>query len=1197
MNATDDDDVVLQKAASTLLLDLQALINRVLRKENGAVHRRVRERDLDRFIPLLVPFQEDPQLLDAQLKHLIPPLVAAYLDYLRITPRPGLKKKFVPLSHAICRILNLFCNVRGEKVVIGFLNNEPRYLEPVLAEFESGLTVSGEELDAISQKIIPWEERYVLLLWLSHLMLAPFPLASISATHSSEETSKETGIKLPSELSGVVLRVLPICVAHLKSASKERGAAGSLLVKLVLRPDMQKIGMLDALIQWALTSLESFSEGTSDIHQYLGVLSFISGIVASATNQEIGPYLQAIYTKCQLFITSDALAFVRSSAVARKLVIKTLRNVTVHCLQSASSLEGIDTPTVLEEVIDFLLQSLADGDTPVRYAASKALSVITLKLDPEMGGEVVEAILGSLNEDVYWEGSRRSLSGVNPLRWHGLTLTLAHLLYRKAPSTDQLPDILNALLLALAFEQRSATGGSIGTNVRDAACFGIWALSRRYLTKDLLAVQTTSIRASHQNLHSYSVPQVLAIELLVAACLDPAGNIRRGSSAALQELIGRHPDTVQEGIPLVQIVDFHAVGLRDRAICEVGINAAQLYPIYWDAIFENLLEWRGVGSLDTSSRLSAANAIGLLSRYQLFPKVNAMVKNIWQQLDGLASRQIEERHGLVMSLAFLISQSNTQSAAQRAPISDSEANPPPSRSLAELAELTRVWTIFDKTLNLEDKAFISPAMRPELTASAICSLLGALASISVQIIGSNETIQPPSKELVRLLDLCLGRTEESVLQAIPKTVIYTIEALQANASSTVSTVVSAWIDYLEQEASYASRRASGFAIALGAAYSHLSSLPEPDLNSYEQRIIAVLTFRCTAAVDIPARTAALQSLGTLLQEAAARATRSSTTTTNPSSLLPPTSKAKITQALNTALNDYTVTERGDVGALVRLEAIATTEIAWRTALLSGSAGANELHAAVLRLSVERLDKMRVRAAHCLEAGNQEHFEAAISGAADGVSSYAYFAEALGVFSPQSPAWLKKAVMEGYVSAAGMGSESVVQNARMVLVDAMERLPGEGEGEGGSCSLLDVMDILVELLKGSLANDRVLIPAMEVVAFLFDAGVVQRLVGTRFNFRALLSLTQKAHYKSTNINKLHIALDVYRGLAEIDSTRKDVLLKVASMLLHPFPKIRSSAAETLWVVTSDDDLKLHDWAQQPKNLKPAVEALKKRLGAT
>ena len=58
-----------------------------------------------------------------------------------------------------------------------------------------------------------------------------------------------------------------------------------------------------------------------------------------------------------------------------------------------------------------------------------------------------------------------------------------------------------------------------------------------------------------------------------------------------------------------------------------------------------------------------------------------------------------------------------------------------------------------------------------------------------------------------------------------------------------------------------------------------------------------------------------------------------------------------------------------------------------------------------------------------------------------------------------------------------------------------------------------------------------------------------------SYRSLLFLIQKSHYKSTNLHKLHIALDVYRGLANIPTIRKDVIAKVASMLLHPFPKVR------------------------------------------
>lgn len=39
-----------------------------------------------------------------------------------------------------------------------------------------------------------------------------------------------------------------------------------------------------------------------------------------------------------------------------------------------------------------------------------------------------------------------------------------------------------------------------------------------------------------------------------------------------------------------------------------------------------------------------------------------------------------------------------------------------------------------------------------------------------------------------------------------------------------------------------------------------------------------------------------------------------------------------------------------------------------------------------------------------------------------------------------------------------------------------------------------------------------------------------------------------------MQKLHLALDVYRGLGSIPATRADTLSKVSSMLLHPFPKV-------------------------------------------
>jgi len=1094
------------------------------------------------------PFQEDPQLLDTHLKTLIPPLVAAYLEVLRTTARRKNKKGFLPLTHAICQLLNLFCKVRGEKVIKGFLNNEPRYLKPILDQFENGENFRQPDDEPSLQSMRPWTERYILLLWLSHLMLAPFPLASMSALQSSHDTSTTLGLDLPLQVPEVTLRVVTICIKGLQSATKERSAATTLLVTLCVRPDMQKLGLLDALVKWSLSFFSKASKSTSEIHEYLGVLSFLSGLVGSATSDEIGPFLPAIYQSYQNIISQDALAFVKSSAVGRKLVVKTFRNIVIHCLQASSNFNGLDTTTVLEEVIEFLLESLADGDTPVRYAASKALSIVTMKLDPEMATDVVEAIFGSLNENVYWQGTKRNLSGVNSLRWHGLTLTLSHLLYRRAVPTKQLPDILNALLLALAFEQRSATGGSIGTNVRDAACFGVWALSRRYTTQELLAVETTSVRASEHH-KSLSIPQVLAIELVVVACLDPAGNIRRGSSAALQELIGRHPNTIAEGIPLVQVVDFHAVGLRERAICDVAIKAGGLYQLYWEALFENLLGWRGTGSLDAPSRLFAASAVGLLSAKQPSNIIVRMADEVCTQLRALKPREIEERQGIVMALTALVNQT-------------AEPNLQPDRfdvenkTTVELPNLIYLWKLLEDALNLDEKSFTSPALRPEFTASSICHFLGAIANITYKG-GLATQVKLPTSEVIRLLNLCLGRHEDAVLAAIPSPSRAIFQLLFTTSTTDSEQLISGWLTKLENEASYNGLRCSGYAIALGAVYSQLDDVHQ------QARVIKVLTFRTTSAVAIEARTVALQALDVLLTNY--QDPRSPST-------LPLDIINQVASALHVALNDYTVTERGDIGSLVRLEALSTTGTAWSTKLLRGSSSEEQLRADVLRLSLEKLDKVRTRAVHVLEYGTYGHVQNAANGVAEGVSSYAYFANALGMLKTSTPYAIKEALTLGFISSAGMGSESVVQNSRAALLDAIDLLPTTSSGEAEGFTLLDVANCFVEILKQSLDTERTLLPLLDVVAFLFDMQVMHRLIPTTFkydllhlskplsftneaySFRTLLSLTQKAHFKSTHMQKLHLALDVYRGLGSIPSTRADTIAKVTSMLLHPFPKV-------------------------------------------
>ena len=235
--------------------------------------------------------------------------------------------------------MNTFCKVRGEKVIKGFFNNEPRYLELILRELEVSGATESEDVDSVQQETArPWIQRYVLLLWLSQLLLAPFPLESMSRLQVSADAPVALGLKLPAELPGVTLRVLSICMSGLRSPTKERSAAASLLVRTCVRPDMQKLGLLDAMVQWSLSFFTDMSDERTNIHQCLGVLSFLSGLLASATNEELGPFLAAIYLSCRKILDQESLAVVRSSAVARKLIVKSLRNIIIHCLHATLTL-------------------------------------------------------------------------------------------------------------------------------------------------------------------------------------------------------------------------------------------------------------------------------------------------------------------------------------------------------------------------------------------------------------------------------------------------------------------------------------------------------------------------------------------------------------------------------------------------------------------------------------------------------------------------------------------------------------------------------------------------------------------------------------------------------------------------------------------------------------------------------------------
>lgn len=775
--------------------------------------------------------------------------------------------KAIPLPRGICRILYTFCKIRGEKVIVQFLNNEPRYLDSMLDSFRMWGQVPSSFADNVVFFGAPmvWEERYIMLLWLSHLVLSPFDLDSISSVTLENFNSDVKTAKIPSETPAVARQILSISVENLESAGREREAARALLVRLLLRPDMYRLGLLHSLFEWSMSSLNVPDEDLKPIYTHIGILSFLNGVITSASIATIKPFLNSVLRLVHLIITQSSEAFkaLFSSAMARKYIIKILRSLTLQFLQTRVSLPSFDQSTqadsVLEDTIDHLLSFLADQDTSVRFAASKALSVIAAKLDSSIAVQIADAVIEAFNQDIIWEADpripkdfimkpnsqKRNLAAINPSRWHGLVLTLSNLIYRRSTAPEQLSGILNTLIVALGFEQRSSVGSSLGTSVRDAACFGIWALARRYKTEELLAIDMSTVGADNGEPSSCSVLQLLVWRTLQAATLDSSGNIRRGASAALQEMIGRHPHVIIEGIALVQIVDYHAVSIRSKAMLEVALAASQLDNSYHNTILDGLLEWRGIGSPNANSRRWAASAVGTLATSKTQADFDLILTQVLGSLRAIQAHQIEERHGLLLSLAAMITKAEARL----------------SRSFK--VNLKNVWDVFCLIVSLSGRDFKNSTSRPELTAEALCAMISALSLIipSHELLAADPNLSFFSESLgifTGVLDNSLLRKEDNIVTISSKA---TQDLFRVLKSDQRSDLMYKWVSFLRGQDSSQFRATGGSIghIACIGAIFHFFLNPqiptEPD-----KAIIEVLLSQTKSHIAIESRVAAIKSL-------------------------------------------------------------------------------------------------------------------------------------------------------------------------------------------------------------------------------------------------------------------------------------------------------------------------------------------------
>ena len=559
-------------------------------------------------------------------------------------------------------------------------------------------------------------------------------------------------------------------------------------------------------------------------------------------------------------------------------------------------------------------------------------------------------------------------------------LTLSHLLYRRSPPAENLADIIQALLMGLSFEQRSTSGSAVGANVRDASCFGLWALARRYTTKELLAVPTKSLVPAVQHSAQASVLQILATELIVTASLDPSGNIRRGSSAALQELIGRHPDTVEQGISVVQTVDYHAVALRARAIREVASNAAKLSSRYGEAILAALLSWRGVGAVDPVARRAAAASFGAIAAElaALYPEpviqLQKSIEAVLLQLKRLQPRQVDERHGLL--LAFAAGLEHISPMVNRGG-SGTHAK---TSIIALIRRL--VGTLEEIMTDCKNQTYRRPELVAEAASHLVVSSFPLLQAFLLWPEEESQTFAPSAPLLtgpefvslvgssqfadaVSALDSVGGRKRDQTHALVALVGANLSEWLKQSAAENIAVTSQAglvflascgpairedtirkWAEAIRQ--SHAGRTGGQLA-TLVTAYPTVC-IPNTETTLGPNVICDAISERWSSDTQIETRVSILQSL-----------TESVMLKQNAASFL---------RFIEEGLDDYTTNARGDVGSHVRLQAIRAAKFLWQ-ALDDGASGVlldsvSKVFLKIVRLAAEKLDRVRVEAQSALK---------------------------------------------------------------------------------------------------------------------------------------------------------------------------------------------------------------------------------------
>lgn len=147
--------------------------------------------------------------------------------------------------------------------------------------------------------------------------------------------------------------------------------------------------------------------------------------------------------------------------------------------------------------------------------------------------------------------------------WHGACLAIAELSRRGLLLPSRLSEVVRGVEQAVVYDQRKGSH-SVGSHVRDAACYVFWAFCRAYSPSVLLPYVKS-----------------IASSLLTSAVYDREVSCRRAAAAAFQECVGRQGDAFPHGIDIITTADYFTLSNIHVAYLDVAPFVARYFSALW----------------------------------------------------------------------------------------------------------------------------------------------------------------------------------------------------------------------------------------------------------------------------------------------------------------------------------------------------------------------------------------------------------------------------------------------------------------------------------------------------------------------------------------------------------------------------------------------------------------------------------------